>query len=370
MDTLEYLSASGEFAIMRKGTPSHGSVEKELEWLLDMRPESAGFAEKQLQPFLERYGRHFATALDRDLMITGDGEDEERLSELGYYIRRDSHTGEASLCLDRVAIARDTYKVSIACPYSSPRLMSEREALRYVAELGLVSRGFESKEVVLKPVIDAEGDMATYTLAPPESLWLDIHESPQAGGFAPLKGTLAKDFDQSNSDWGYLETRESESGRRIWNLKVDLSVTLGGTYEERRDWAATQPDGGPIVRSLNMLSAGLLLSLIAERYHLRPLRFVVNPVTLKLKPTETPYLMGELVRCIALGKVHPCAHCGRPLMGGTWYCRGRRCKASDLEKARLLATSGRSVYEILAIYPHIKPTTIEGYVEDARRGLL
>lgn len=362
MDEVLYIGKSRAFAIMRKGTPSHGSVEKELEWLLDMRPESAGFAEKQLQPFLERYGRHFATALDRDLMITGDGEDEERLSELGYYIRRDSHTGEASLCLDRVAIARDTYKVSIACPYSSPCLMNEREALRYVAELGLVSRGFESRKVVLKPVIDAEGDMATYTLTPPESLWLDIQ-----GRLAPLKGTLAKDFDQSKSDWGYLKTRESESGRRIWNLNVDLSVTLGGTYEERRDWATTQPDGGPIVRSLNMLSAGLLLSLIAERYHLRPLRFVVDPVTLKLKPNETPYLMGGLVRCIALGKVHPCAHCGRPLMGGTWYCRGRRCHASDLERARRLADRGIGVDEIQAAFPHIKRATIEGYVEDARR---
>lgn len=369
MDTLEYLSASGEFAIMRKGTPSHGSVEKELEGLLDMRPESAGFAEKQLRPFLENYGRHFASAQNKDLVITGDGEDEERLSRLGYYIRRSGRRGEASLCLDRVAVASDTYKVSLASPYSSPCLKNEREALRYVAELGLVSQGFESKEVVLKPVINTEGDEATYTLAPPETLLLDIQET-QAGGYAPLEGTLVAGFDQTQRDFGFLETKLDESRRRSWSLEIDLSVTLGGTNSERRDLVATQPNESPIVRSLNMLSAGLLLSLIAERYHLRPRSFVVDPTTLKLKPNETPYLMGELVRCIALGKVHPCAHCGRPLMGGTWYCRGRRCKASDLEKARLLATSGRGVDEILAIYPHIKPTTIEGYVEDARRGLL
>lgn len=370
MDKLEYMSASEEFAIMRMGSPSKWSVEKELEELLDMRPESAEFVKRQLQPFLERYGHQFVW--NGMLQVIGDGEDEERLAELGYTIYRDKSIGRYLIHKHNSQMGLDTYVVAVDSQYYEvTTLMAKRAALYYVAELGLVSQGYESKDIFLTPVFDKLYQTATYAINPPSSLWLDPQGTDEAGRWALLTGTLTEGSEQAPTTFGGLNM-VSENGANKWTLPLFLrgyNICDENGAPKYPDWIKTRSDGSPDEKSLNMIAAGQLLSLIAERYHFRQRSFVVDSVTLKLKVNDTPYLMGELVRCVALGKVHPCAHCGRPVMGRTWYCRGRRCKATDLEKARLLAASGRGANEILAIYPHIKRITIEGYVEDARRGL-
>lgn len=370
MDTLEYMSASGEFAIMRRGAPSKWSVEKELEELLDMRQDSSGFIERQLRPFLERYGRQFE--VNEPLMIGSGQEDEGRLAELGYGIFKDSAIPSL---LHRNSDSRaggDTYVVAISSLHpDATTLMGKREALYYVAELGLVSQGFECRDIVLTPVFGKPQQTTTYTLFPPSSLWLDPQGTDEMGRWAPLMGTIAGHSGQLGCFEGL--NMDSENGSPKWTLTFMWGSSSrdenGEPINAYPDWVKMRSDGRPDEKSFNMIAAGQLLSLIAERYHFRQRDFVVDSATFKLKQNDTPDLMRELVRCIAAGKVHPCAHCGRPVMGGTWYCRGRRCKASDLEKAKLLAVTGHGVDEILTIYPHIKRVTIEGYVEDAKRGL-
>lgn len=370
MDTLEYMSASGEFAIMRKGVPSKRNVEKELEGLLDMRPDSSGFVEKQLRPFLERYGRQFEA---NELLMTGSvQEDDGRLAELGYGIIEASATSSYLYQKSDGMAGGDTYVVEISSPYShTTAFMDKRKAFYYVAELGLVSQGFECKDIVLTPIFDKPAQTTTYTLYPPPSLWLDPQGTDEMGRWAPLMGTVADHSGQSG--WFEGLNVDSENGSPRWTLTFMWGSSSrdenGKPINAYPDWVKMRPDGRPDEKSLNMIAAGQLLSLIAERYHFRQRDFVVDPTMFKLKENDTPDLMKELVRCIAAGKVHPCAHCDRPVMGGTWYCRGRRCKASDLEKAKLLAAAGHGVDEIFSLYPHIKRVTIEGYVEDAKNGL-
>ena len=360
MDTVEYMSASGEFAIMRRGKSSKTNAEKELEKLLDMRPESSKFAEKQLRPFLEEFGRHFGRS--SDLLIRGEAEEsEECLSRLGYSIQEVEGTCEKLVSANGGGgnhASRGTYIANIDSIEPNP-LMRVKEELHFVAELGLLSQGYESRAVALVPTV-AEGT-ATYTLRPPHTLALNLQEDEEGQQFAHLQGTVGS----RNPLQGTVGSRnplqgpgplgelvESYEGGRAWVLKLSL------------------PEGEPNERKLAMLAAGQLLSLIEERYYYRPKRFVVDPDTLKLVPNDVPYLIGELIACIASGSVHPCFLCGRPLMGRTWYCRGRRCKASDLEDARHLAAQGYEADFILDRYPHIKRATIEGYIEDERREVL
>jgi uncharacterized protein (DUF433 family) len=344
MDRVEYLSSNLEFAIMREGGAPEADHEKELEKLLDMRPDSSGFEEKQLVPFLQSYGRHFRLKPYNELPLDGPDEDEERLKELGYCIYRGKPTAhnynynrfylDSLLCIDREDVARDTYIVPITAGYGigggwAGGLEGARLALLYIAELGLISQGYGSGILSMSHLVDTDGLTASFTLAPPPSLQLD--SSTEAEGI-------------------YIEARRDGT----WKLELDL---LDIPYQ----------DGMTPADALPMLAAGRALALIAERRHGRPARYVIDPDTLRLRPNDEPDLAAELVECIASGKVHPCAHCGRPIMGGTWYCRGRRCKVSDLEKAKLLAAKGNDADEILAVYPHIKRTTIEGYIEDVRR---
>lgn len=372
MDEVLYIGKSRAFAIMREGSPERTGALKELQDAIDLRPDSAGF-EGQLKRFLRRYGRHFAW--DGALLVDDVTEDEGRLSELSYYLYRDPRNEFPAL--NRVngdAASKGTYVVALHSPSAytpAPAFLDRLEALRYVAELGLVSQGFRSRNVHFDPVLDEHFTTATYTLSPPPSLWLDLQGGKDGKRWGPLEGTLAIGLRQSPESFGDL-TSCLVDGRPELTLRLylrgyfsrDRDETPKGRYP---DWVRTRPDGSPDECGLNMLAAGQLLSLVAERYHCRPRRFVVDPTTLKLRPNANPDLMGELVGAIASGKVHPCAYCGRPIMGGTAYCRGRRCHASDLERARRLADRGIGVDEIQAAFPHIKRATIEGYVEDARR---
>lgn len=353
MDGVEYLSANLEFAIMCEGGAPEADHEKdhekELEKLLDMRPDSSGFEEKQLVPFLQSYGRHFRLKPYNELPLDGPDEDEERLKELGYCIYRGKPTAhnynsfhvDSLLSIDRVDVARGTYIVPITAEYApvdgfAYGLEGTRRALLYIAELGLISQGYGSKTLSLNPSIDVDNHSASFTLILPPSLWLD---SPIA------KGRI-------------IETRQDGT------KKLELNFGLRDIpYKPNPDEQAAVDK---TLKALSMFAAGWTLTQIVERRH-RPARYVIDPDTLRLRPNDEPDLASELVECIASGKVHPCAHCGRPIMGGTWYCRGRRCKVSDLEKAKLLAAKGNDADEILAVYPHIKRTTIEGYIEDVRR---
>jgi hypothetical protein len=148
-----------------------------------------------------------------------------------------------------------------------------------------------------------------------------------------------------------------------------IECDANGNQKPAHPWVRTLPDGSPDEGDLNRLAASLLLSIVEERYRDKPRGYVVDQATLRLRKNGAPYLVGELVRCIVAGKVHPCDRCGRPIMGGASYCRSGRCQQATLEAARREAARGRSVDEILAIYPHIKRATVEGYVEDERRGL-
>lgn len=350
MDTVEYMSASGEFAIMRRGKPSKTNAEKELEKLLDMRPESSKFVEKQLCPFLEEFGRHFGRG--SSLLVRGETEEsEECLSRLGYSIQEVEGTCEKLVSANGESgnqVSRGTYIANIDSIGPNP-LMQVKEEIHFLAELGLLSQGYESRAVALAPTV-AEGTV-TYTLRPPRTLALNLQEDEEGQQFAHLQGTVGSlNPLQGRGPFGKLV--ESYEDERAWVLKLSL------------------PEGEPNERKLGMLAAGQLLSLIEERYYYRPKRFVVDPDTLKLVPNDVPYLIGELIACIASGSVHPCSHCGRPLMGRTWYCRGRRCKASDLEDARHLAAQGCEADFILDRYPHIKRATIEGYIEDERLRVL
>jgi uncharacterized protein (DUF433 family) len=357
MDGVEYLSANLEFAIMREGGAPEADHEKdhekELEKLLDMRPDSSGFKEKQLVPFLQSYGRHFRQEPYSELPIDGSGEDEGRLKELGYYIYRGKastphryNSDSADLCIDRVDVARDTYIVPITTGYGigggwAGGLEGARRALLYIAELGLISQGYGSKTLSLNPSINIDSLTASFTLAPPPSLQLD--------------GSIAQGDIYRGT---YRKTRQDDTEKL--ELEFDLRLI---PYTPNPD---EQEAVDKTLKALSMFAAGWTLTQIVERRQ-RPARYVIDPDTLRLRPNDEPDLASELVECIASGKVHPCAHCGRPIMGGTWYCRGRRCKVSDLEKAKLLAAKGNDADEILAVYPHIKRTTIEGYIEDVRR---
>lgn len=373
MDALEYLGRAGDFAIMRRGAPSGKGAGKELERLLDLRPGTAGYESRQLVPFLESCGRHFEWS--GPLTISGKGEDEERLSELGYYIFRNAETGRSYLNHEEDSWGRHgTYIVAIRSgehPVAS--LMGRREALLYVAELGLVAQGYGSKAIRFRSTLNETGSRATYTLSPPPSLWLDLEDAQDERGryrWAALEGTLGIGAAHGMPEsFGIL--KEHRGGGEVrWTLAIDLRK--GSRWRESGILEALHPGRSaaqgeaPDERALGMLAAGQLLALIAERDHLKPRRFAVDPATLQLKRSDAPDLMGELIGAIASGKVHPCAHCGRPLMGGTWYCRGRRCHVTDLEKCRRMAAAGRGAADIRAAYPHIKPATIESYIQDAR----
>ena len=403
MDEVEYVSASGAFAIVRKGTPEKANPEKELQALLDMRPDKQVFVEKQLPMFLARYGRQFEC--DDPVSVAHGSEDARRLEELGYVYLSGPITpssdklgltkpgerasfevtygreGMATLFPSMEALrgACDRYVVDLTDNKDPKSLLGTIETARYVAGLGLVSQGYASHEVKLRPKLRPKlGPLsAWYELTPPPSLRLDLDPTGNdegAEGEPLLWGaTGSAVYDEKGGPTGAsLLEFDDEEGRRWWlivPMKRFIECDANGNQKPAHPWVRTLPDGSPNEGDLNRLAASLLLSIIEQRYRDKPRGYVVDPATLRLRKNGTAYLVGELVRCIVAGKVHPCDRCGRPIMGGAWYCRSGRCQQATLEAARRDAARGRSVDEILAAHPHIKRATVEGYVEDERRGL-
>ena len=394
MDEVEYVSASGAFAIARKGTPEKANPEKELQALLDMRPDKQVFVEKQLPKFLARYGRQFEC--DDPVSVARGSEDARRLEELGYVYLSGPITlssdkpgerasfevtygreGMATLFPSMEALrgACDRYVVDLTDNKDPKSLLGTIETARYVAGLGLVSQGDASHEVKLRPKLRPLS--ALYELTPPPSLRLDLKPTgndESAEGEPLLWGaTGSAVYDEKGDPTGAsLLEFDDEEGRRWWlmvPMEGFIECDANGNQKPAHPWVRTLPDGSPDEGDLNRLAASLLLSIIEERYKDKPRGYVVDQATLRLRKSGAPYLVGELVRCIVAGKVHPCDRCGRPIMGGASYCRSGRCQQATLEAARREAARGRSVDEILAIYPHIKRATVEGYVEDERRGL-
>ena len=399
MDEVEYVSASGAFAIVRKGTPEKANPEKELQALLDMRPDKQVFVEKQLPKFLARYGRQFECS--EPVSVARNSEDARRLEELGY----DRLHAPITLTSDKLGLSKpgerasfevtygregmdvsfpsmevlsgacDRYVVDLTDNKDPKSLLGTIETARYVAGLGLVSQGYTSHEVKLRPKLRPLS--ALYELTPPPSLRLDLDPTgndESAEGEPLLWGATGfAVYDEKGGPTGAsLLEFDDEEGRR-WGLMVPMKRFIecdaNGNQKPAHPWVRTLPDGSPDEGDLNRLAASLLLSIVEERYRDKPRGYVVDPATLRLRKNGAPYLVGELVRCIVAGKVHPCDRCGRPIMGGASYCRSGRCQQATLEAARREAARGRSVDEILAIYPHIKRATVEGYVEDERRGL-
>lgn len=399
MDEVEYVSASGAFAIVRKGTPEKANPEKELQALLDMRPDKQVFVEKQLPKFLARYGRQFECS--EPVSVARNSEDARRLEELGY----DRLHAPITLPSDKLGLSKpgerasfevtygregmdvsfpsmevlsgacDRYVVDLTDNKDPKSLLGTIETARYVAGLGLVSQGYTSHEVKLRPKLRPLS--ALYELTPPPSLRLDLDPTgndESAEGEPLLWGATGfAVYDEKGGPTGAsLLEFDDEEGRR-WGLMVPMKRFIecdaNGNQKPAHPWVRTLPDGSPDEGDLNRLAASLLLSIVEERYRDKPRGYVVDPATLRLRKNGAPYLVGELVRCIVAGKVHPCDRCGRPIMGGASYCRSGRCQQATLEAARREAARGRSVDEILAIYPHIKRATVEGYVEDERRGL-
>ncbi|SDC48585.1 hypothetical protein [Parafannyhessea umbonata] len=399
MDKVEYVSASGTFAIVRKGTPEKANPEKELQALLDMRPDKQVFVEKQLPKFLARYGRQFECS--EPVSVARNSEDARRLEELGYVYL----SGQTTLSSDKLGLSKpgerasfevtygregmatlfpsmevlsgacDRYVVDLTDNKDPKSLLGTIETARYVAGLGLVSQGYASHEVKLRPKLRPLS--ALYELTPPPSLRLDLDPTgndESAEGEPLLWGaTGSAVYDEKGGPTGAsLLEFDDEEGRRWWlivPMKRFIECDANGNQKPAHPWVRTLPDGSPDEGDLNRLAASLLLSIVEERYRDKPCGYVVDPATLRLRKSGAPYLVGELVRCIVAGKVHPCDRCGRPIMGGASYCRSGRCQQATLEAARREAARGRSVDEILAIYPHIKRATVEGYVEDERRGL-
>lgn len=400
MDRVEYVSASGGFAIVRKGTPERADPEKELRALLDMRPNKQAFAEKQLPKFLAKYGRQFEC--NEPVSVARGSEDARRLEELGYF----ANCGPITLSSDKLGLSKpgertysvsygseglstffpsmealsgscDRYVVDLTDNKDPKSLLGAIETARYVAGLGLVSRGYASHEVKLRPKLGPLS--AWYELTPPPSLRLELEPTrndESADGKPLLWGATGfANYYENDVPTGKLTSLlefEDEEGRR-WELMVPMKGFIecdaNGNQNPAHPWVRTLPDGSPDEGDLNRLAASLLLSIIEQRCKDKPRGYVVDPATLGLKRNGAPYLVGELVRYIVAGKVHPCARCGEPMMGGAWYCRSGRCQQADLEAARRDAARGCSVDEILAIHPHIKRATVEGYVEDERRGL-
>ena len=375
MDEVEYVSASGAFAIVRKGTPEKANPEKELQALLDMRPDKQVFVEKQLPKFLARYGRQFECS--EPVSVARNSEDARRLEELGYV----SYGGEGMATLfpsmEVLSGACDRYVVDLTDNKDPKSLLGTIETARYVAGLGLVSQGYASHEVKLRPKLRPLS--ALYELTPPPSLRLDLkptgNDKSTEGEPLLWGATGFANYGEKDDPTGKLTSLlefDNEEGRRWWlmvPMEGFIECDANGNQNPAHPWVRTLPDGSPDEGDLNRLAASLLLSIIEQRYKDKPRGYVVDPATLRLRKNGTPYLVGELVRCIVAGKVHPCDRCGRPIMGGAWYCRSGRCQQATLEAARREAARGRSVDEILAIYPHIKRATVEGYVEDERRGL-
>lgn len=399
MDEVEYVSASGTFAIVRKGTPEKANPEKDLQALLDMRPDKQVFVEKQLPKFLARYGRQFECS--EPVSVARNSEDARRLEELGYVYL----SGQTTLSSDKLGLSKpgerasfevtygregmatlfpsmealrgacDRYVVDLTDNKDPKSLLGTIETARYVAGLGLVSQGYASHEVKLRPKLRPLS--ALYELTPPPSLRLDLDPTgndESAEGEPLLWGaTGSAVYDEKGGPTGAsLLEFDDEEGRRWWlivPMKRFIECDANGNQKPAHPWVRTLPDGSPDEGDLNRLAASLLLSIVEERYRDKPCGYVVDPATLRLRKSGAPYLVGELVRCIVAGKVHPCDRCGRPIMGGASYCRSGRCQQATLEAARREAARGRSVDEILAIYPHIKRATVEGYVEDERRGL-
>ncbi len=395
------MSASGAFAIVRKGTPEKANPEKELQALLDMRPDKQVFVEKQLPKFLARYGRQFECS--EPVSVARDSEDARRLKELGY----DCLPGPITFSSDKLGLTKPGERASFEVTYGSegtsilfpsmealrgacdryvvdltdnkdPKsLLGTIETARYVAGLGLVSQGDASHEVKLRPKLGPLS--AWYELTPPPSLRLDLNPTgndENAEGEPLLWGATGfANYGEKDDPTGKLTSLlefDNEEGRRWWlmvPMKGFIECDANGNQKPAHPWVRTLPDGSPDEGDLNRLAASLLLSIIEERYKDKPRGYVVDQATLRLRKSGAPYLVGELVRCIVAGKVHPCDRCGRPIMGGASYCRIGRCQQATLEAARREAARGRSVDEILAIYPHIKRATVEGYVEDERRGL-
>lgn len=399
MDKVEYVSASGAFAIVRKGTPEKANPEKELQALLDMRPDKQVFVEKQLPKFLARYGRQFECS--EPVSVARNSEDARRLEELGY----DRLHAPITFSSDKLGLTKpgelasfektfgregmdvsfpsmevlsgacDRYVVDLTDNKDTKSLLGTIETARYVAGLGLVSQGYASHEVKLRPKLRPLS--ALYELTPPPSLRLDLDPTgndESAEGEPLLWGATGfAVYDEKGGPTGAsLLEFDDEEGRRWWlmvPMKRFIECDANGNQKPAHPWVRTLPDGSPDEGDLNRLAASLLLSIIEQRYKDKPRGYVVDPATLRLRKSGAPYLVGELVRCIVAGKVHPCDRCGRPIMGGASYCRSGRCQQATLEAARREAARGRSVDEILAIYPHIKRATVEGYVEDERRGL-
>lgn len=400
MDNVEYVSASGTFAIVRKGTPEKANPEKELQALLDMRPDKQVFVNKQLPKFLARYGRQFE--FTEPVSVAHGSEDARRLEELGYVYL----SGQTTLSSDKLGLSKpgerpytvsygsegmaalfpsmealsgacDRYVVDLTGNKDPKSLLGTIETARYVAGLGLVSQGYASHEVKLRPKLRPLS--AWYELTPPPSLRLDLEPTgndESAEGEPLLWGATGfANYYEKGDPTGTITSLfefDNEEGRR-WGLMVPMKRFIecdaNGNQNPAHPWVRTLPDGSPDEMDLNRLAASLLLSIVEERYKDKPRGYVVDPVTLRLKRNGAPYLVGELVKCIVAGKVHPCDRCGKPIMGGAWYCRSGRCQQATLEAARRDAARGRSVDEILAIHPHIKRATVEGYVEDERRGL-
>lgn len=400
MDKVEYVSASGTFAIVRKGTPEKANPEKELQALLDMRPDKQVFVEKQLPKFLARYGRQFECS--EPVSVARNSEDARRLEELGY----DCLPGPITFSSDKLGLTKpgertyavsyggegmvtffpsmealrgacDRYVVDLTDNKDPKSLLGTIETARYVAGLGLVSQGDASHEVKLRPKLGPLS--AWYELTPPPSLRLDLEPTrndESAEGEPLLWGATGfANYGEKDDPTGKLTSLlefDNEEGRRWWlmvPMKGFIECDANGNQSPAHPWVRTLPDGSPDEGDLNRLAASLLLSIIEQRCKDKPRGYVVDPATLRLRKNGTPYLVGELVRCIVAGKVHPCDRCGRPIMGGASYCRSGRCQQATLEAARREAARGRSVDEILAIYPHIKRATVEGYVEDERRGI-
>lgn len=339
-----------KYAILKRGKEGRGdNALGELKALTDIRPESGYEAsKKQIKSYLERYGRRLLLDMRATpLTMFERGLPDDVLEPLGYYEYHNEVNNSYTLnLLDRDA-DNDTYVVAIraktredhtgadAGGYSLFELL---ESVAYVSRLALLSTGSSSHG--LGVVTEAIGtlDVAVTFHDLPIRLYYYLHD------FNPLRNVLTTDREGAiRFDHGRIVLNR---GERSATVRFYLHGFSGSADYERT-------------------AASLLLVYMARENFHGSSEYVVDPQTGGIVSQPSRNLILAVLQQAASGNVRPCAHCGRPVFGGSKFCRKSGCRQRYNESAQAMVRYGdMSLEDALERFSAVKPGTVEKWFSE------
>lgn len=372
MDTVSYIC--DEFAVMQRGKPAKANAKNELQILLDMKPQLEGFLEKQVKPFLQRYGRRYEWSMGnaRTLRLKHEADqylnqktmkrrdychgtddrfviyEDSQFERCGFQTFEDKHAHRfLNASRDH---NEDYYIVAInGADTGGASLMEYRGGIEYAAKLGLLAK--DGNYTGIPFTSNLNGTRAQYSFDLPLNLRFSENH-------IQLNDAIDSCLMQFQQMFGYV----SDEGR---HTVIDFHLVCGGGrnavgehYTSYDKWVRLL-DGKPDPESVNRLAASLMLYAIVCNYRFSHPRYIVDPETLLLKKSTLSNLMDALADYVINDDIYQCAYCGRPVFG-RHLCRNSGCAVRYSEKMHRYAAS-HTCNETITAFPHIKRNTIEKY---------